>query len=331
MNQLYEGRDYRLYKIYVFGGIALLVIYAFATGIILEVYKPINLSDSAMIGIISAPITPWFLGILAYWWWVFLFKGNKEFEESLRVRPVSAPDISALKSWSRLHRSMSLYGGDVDEILKAQKSGRFPLLLWYGMANLLVLWILGNFWVWILFQESLPVDYVLRVWAPGVIVIALLMSVGTPFLLSITIKGGEAGYLAPLGLSIKDLPSLDLHLLKMIGTGKEVRHNTLSVMSGRRLGRRVQIEMAGKRSYTLVRAETPSFEIQSQVGKLVTEKGAPQVVIGALRGLRKAKRWKGVRVTGNSDGIAIERESTGQNMWLYDLWLIERLLEAIEE
>jgi hypothetical protein len=32
----------------------------------------------------------------------------------------------------------------------------------------------------------------------------------------------------------------------------------------------------------------------------------------------------------SAEGIGIERESPGQNMWLYDLWLIERLLESIE-
>jgi len=62
----------------------------------------------------------------------------------------------------------------------------------------------------------------------------------------------------------------------------------------------------------------------------VADKDAPEAVIGALKGLRKAKRWRGVRVTGGSEGIGIERESPGQNMWLYDLWLIERLLESIE-
>jgi hypothetical protein len=51
----------------------------------------------------------------------------------------------------------------------------------------------------------------------------------------------------------------------------------------------------------------------------------------ALKGLCKAKRWRGVEVTGRPEGIGIERESRGQNMWLYDLWLIERMLEKLVE
>jgi hypothetical protein len=46
--------------------------------------------------------------------------------------------------------------------------------------------------------------------------------------------------------------------------------------------------------------------------------------------LRKAKRWVGIELSAGQDGIAVERESKGQNMWLYDLWLAERLLEALE-
>jgi len=71
----------------------------------------------------------------------------------------------------------------------------------------------------------------------------------------------------------------------------------------------------------------PRFEIRSQDGKLVTGSDTLQAMTQALKGLRKAKRWRGIKVTGGLDGIGIERESPGQNMWLYDLWLIERLLE----
>jgi hypothetical protein len=48
--------------------------------------------------------------------------------------------------------------------------------------------------------------------------------------------------------------------------------------------------------------------------------------------LRKAKRWVDMEIKAGPDGIAIERTpGRKQNMWLYDLWLAERLLEALEE
>jgi len=120
MNRLYEGWDYLLYRIYIWGGIAALVVY-FAVVTYFCALGFIDVPDTAVLAIYSAPITPWVLGILAYWWWVFLFKGNKELNESTRRRPESTPEISALKSWSTLHPAMAIYGGNVDEMSKAAK------------------------------------------------------------------------------------------------------------------------------------------------------------------------------------------------------------------
>jgi hypothetical protein len=331
MTRLHEGLDYLLYRIYIWGGIAAMVIYvALVTYLDALEFIDVPRTGTAPLAIYSAPVTPWILGILAYWWWVFLFKGNKELKESVRKRPESTPEISALKSWSTLHTAMAIYGGNVDEILEATKAARRSVLIWYGMQNLLVLWILGNFWVWVYFQDDLPANYIMKVWVPGVIVILILFLVATPFLVGRSIKGGEAAYLAPLGLSLAEPPSDKPYISGVLSMGQAVIHEGATVFSGSRRGRPVHIETIGKRSYTWVQAEAPPFEILSQAGKLVADKEAPEAVIEALKGLRKAKRWRGVKATGGPEGIGIERESPGQNMWLYDLWLIERLLESIE-
>ena len=112
----------------------------------------------------------------------------------------------------------------------------------------------------------------------------------------------------------------------ILGIGQAMIHEGATVFNGSRRGRLVHVETIGKHSYTWVQAETPPFKIHSRAGKLVADEDAPQAVMEALKGLRKAKRWRGVEVTGGPEGIGIERESKGQNMWLYDLWLIERLL-----
>ena len=70
--------------------------------------------------------------------------------------------------------------------------------------------------------------------------------------------------------------------------------------------------------------------MQSKDGKLVPDKGAPETVVKALRSLRKAKRWRGVAVYAGPAGIGVQRQSRGTNMWLYDLWLAEYLLDEIE-
>ncbi|MFC2046248.1 hypothetical protein ACFLTC_01850, partial [Chloroflexota bacterium] len=100
-----------------------------------------------------------------------------------------------------------------------------------------------------------------------------------------------------------------------------------AVVEGIRHGRRVRIDTIGKYSRTLVQAAMPPFTIRSQDGKLHAATGAPTAVTDALKGLRKAKRWRGIEVAGGPDGIGVERQSRGHNMWLYDLWLIERVLE----
>jgi hypothetical protein len=78
MKRLHEGLDYKLYKIYIWGGLPLLVIYFFVAGLILESRNQLGPAGGPFIII---PLMLWFGGILLYWWWVFLFKGNKELEE----------------------------------------------------------------------------------------------------------------------------------------------------------------------------------------------------------------------------------------------------------
>jgi hypothetical protein len=45
--------------------------------------------------------------------------------------------------------------------------------------------------------------------------------------------------------------------------------------------------------------------------------------------IRKAKRWQGVAVYVGPEGIGVQRQSKGTNMWLYDLWLAEYLIDRI--
>lgn len=327
MKSLREGQDYRLYQIYIWGGLAVIVIWILLFAI-WDTMGIVDLSDMALLGVIFAPITLWILGILAYWWWVFLFKGNQEFEESLRQRPEEVPKLSALKSWSQLHTAMCIHGGDSDELRETSKAASRPVIIWYGMSNFLVLWILGCAWAYIFFQDVSPVD-IRKIMAVGVVVIMVLILVVTPLLLSITIKGGESAYLAPLGLSLVEDTSEDMYISGLRSMGKAMTQDRPTVLKGGRRGRPVHIETIGKRCYTLVQTQTPPFEIHSQEGKLAPGEGAPETVTRALKGLRKAKRWRGIAVTGGAQGVAVERESPGENMWLYDLWLIERLLEQI--
>jgi hypothetical protein len=91
----------------------------------------------------------------------------------------------------------------------------------------------------------------------------------------------------------------------------------------------VHIETIDRYSLTVLQANLPEFRVQSDDGKLVPDRGAPDAVAKALQSLRKAKRWRGIGVYSGPEGIGVQRESKGTNMWLYDLWLAEYLLDKI--
>jgi hypothetical protein len=318
MTRQREDLDYLLYRIYVWAGLAALVIY------IASLLLTSDVGQTARLDLIAVPIILWVLGILAYWWWLFLVKETRALEESCRRRPESTPAISALKNWSTLHAAMAAYGGDVDAILEADRAARRPVIIWYGAMNLLVLWILCGFWVF--FRDDSLQDR-MGAWGGGVLVIMILFVVVAPWLLSRAGAGGEAAYLAPLGLAPAEPPAVEPPPPGIPGRGYPVRYEGASVLHGSRRGRPVHVETIGRRSYTFVAAEMPPFEIHSQAGKLLAGEGAPGAVTRALKGMRKAKRWTGIAVKGGPEGIGIERESRGRNMWLYDLWLVERLLD----
>ena len=113
MKQLREGWDYTLYKIYAFGGAALYVIYVLTATLI---FDALSLPGPQTFLVIVAPLMLWFAGILLYWWWVFLFKGNRELEELVQVQERELPGIKSLKSWNTLHQAMAISGGRPEDV-----------------------------------------------------------------------------------------------------------------------------------------------------------------------------------------------------------------------
>jgi hypothetical protein len=311
MNRLHEGLDYRIYKVYVFGGFIAIFIYALIMGF---TGKIPNTGNEGLV-ILGFPVTIWVTGILAYWWMVFLFKKDNDLEELLKNPPDIVPEVRSLKSWTTLHTAMSLYGGDIEQFRKMERAGRNPVLIWYGLQNLMVLWIFGCFWAYIFYQDKFPWD-IRWIMAYGVIGFLVIFFLATPLLVWLSGSKGEEASFKSLGLEFGQAPQ---------------KIKDAIVLEGSRRGRKVRIEYLSKKSHTLVKIQTPPFEIQSQAGKLTTNDNAPDPVVKALKGLRKAKRWIGIICTGGPDGVWIERETTGHNKWLYDLWLIERVLERFEE
>jgi hypothetical protein len=323
MAQLHEGLDYTLYKIYIVGGIAFYVVWVFVQTL---VFDALSLSGSLVFVVLGAPLMLWFVGVLLYWWWVFLFKGRRELEERIEVQQKSFPGLKSLKSWGTLHQAMAIYGGNVEEQRRNEMKARRPLLVWYGFTNLLVVWIFGPITLGSLGIYELD----LWVWLGGAFVWVVLMLVLTYFLLGWGGSAAEKAYLAPLGLAVTQMPGLKIDEIGLMGGGQTLIPDGAAIVEGERHGRLVHIETIGRYSLTVLQASLPEFKVESDEGKLVPDRGAPEVVAKVLKRLPKAKRWRGIEVNAGSEGIGIQRKSKGMNMWLYDLWLAEYLLDKLE-
>jgi hypothetical protein len=320
------GGDSPFYRAYIFGGIVVVVLTTVALGQLAP-----RTFEGMWLPVICAPTTLWVIGALVYWWVQFLFRGYTD-PKSLRGEAgEEVPEIKALRNWSTLSEAMTIYGGDLEELDKLEKAARRPVLEWFGWGNVLVLYVLTGPWLTglgVLTQQRQGY------FAAGFVILAILMLVRTPFLLGASIGAGEYAYLRPLGLAVVDRPNIDLK--RIARTALEGPWGLVSgaatVLGGTRHGRPVQVVVDGKRNYTVVEAPVPPFTVESRDGKLVAGEGAPRAVEESLKELRKAKRWLGMELQAGSEGIVVERAAgRRQDMWLYDLWLAERLLEALEE
>jgi hypothetical protein len=323
MKQLHQGLDYRLYRIYIWGGLALLVAYLIFTVLRMEIS---TWQDQQLFLRLLAPIMVYVAGILLYWWWVFLFKGNRDLANLREAQEKGIPAINALRSWNTLHQSMAVSGGDVHELIRNAKKANRPIIVWYGSMNLLVCWVFGPFVLGFLgiMPDAAP-ETQLGIWVGGIFAGIVLQLVVTYVVLGWGSGASEKAYLAPLGLAVTRVPGLEPDVIGLIGGGQKLIPDGPAVVEGQRYGRLVHIETIGKHSLTVVQANMPEFKVQSHDGKLVPDEGAPEAVVKALKSLRKAKRWRGIVVHAGPEGIAVQRQSKGTNMWLYDLWLAEYL------
>ena len=321
--KIHQGLDYKLYKVYIWGGLPILVIYLI---IAIIVFEAPNLPGPQTFLTLFLPIMIWIAGIFLYWWWVFLFKDRLELEGVEQDQQRGIPGIGSLKNWSTLHQAMAIGGGDIEELKKNYTKSKLPILIWYGASNVLALWIfcpltLGFF--------GLLQGFGLGTWLAGVFVWIVVMLVGTPFLFRIGGKSAETAYLAPLGLKITADPRLDLDGVINAAGGQPLILDRAVIIEGERHDRLVHIETLGKRCLTVVQSNLTEFEVESNAGKLTPKKGAPDKVVAALKSLRKAKRWQGIQVFAGPQGIGVQRHSKGTNMWLYDLWLAEYLMDKL--
>jgi hypothetical protein len=323
MKRLHEGLDYVLYQIYIWGGLASLVAYFIVTVLRAETS---TWQDRQVFARLLAPVMIYIAGILVYWWWVFLFKGNRDLAKLGKTPEEGVPAIKALASWNTLHQAMAVSGGNVREFIRSARRANRPILVWYGIMNLGVVWVFAPFVLGYLRVLNEEAGELLGFWLGGMFVWVALLLVATPILAGWGSRGGERAFLAPLGLAVTRTPAVQPDLIAVISGGQKLIPAGPAVFEGERHGRPVHIETIGKHSLTVVQARLPEFKVQSNADKLIPDEEAPEGVAKALKSLRKAKRWRGIVVYAGPAGIAVQRQSKGTNMWLYDLWLAEYLL-----
>lgn len=312
------GWDSCLYRIFIVGGILTVI-----TGVVISVIvTPDDSQIPVQIGVGGMAL---FMALLiGYWAYQIMIKGYGS-PQAVDPNPgADVNDLSVLQSWNSLFAAMTIHGGNLEEMKKMEKQGRAGLATWYGWAAVIGL---GPIILMIPFAFGWLDWSVIRYGVVAYLGLVVLMALFTGTLMSRAVQANEAIYLAPLGLEQTAIPAVGL-IPGMDGPRPRVQG--ASVLEGKRFGRAVRIELNGWNQTTSVQVRAPSFVIQSDGGKLHAKNDAPGGVANALKGLRKAKRWVGLELRGGSDGITAVRPGKGVNMWLYDLWLIERILGEIE-
>lgn len=300
------GWDSVLYRIFIFGGLIGIVVVAVITSIL---FDP---QGKTMLPVYTGGgcVTIFLVGILAYWWVQFLFVGYGDAKRKSNAAEISAPGISSLKSWQILFEAMVAWGGDPEAMELTRKRTRNPMLEWFGWATILALFPLVNIWLYLF--GVISQEFFLSFIRPAIVILAVLMFIRTYFLFKAADKASEEETIfTPLGLS----------LLEKSGSGTRTK-----VLEGQRNGHAVRIRVEGRHCIIQVSGHMPVFEVETKEGKFLLKEELPEDVYDALKGLRKAKRWIGVRLVGGLDGVTVERNARGLNLWLYDLWLAEMMI-----
>jgi hypothetical protein len=88
------------------------------------------------------------------------------------------------------------------------------------------------------------------------------------------------------------------------------------------------------RQITVLRVEAPDFELAGADGLVRPESEVPVAIRAVLEALRPSPDvWDGLIVVGGPEGIVASRPIPHrvrvQFQWLYDLWLVERIADAL--
>jgi hypothetical protein len=317
------------YKLWVFGGLAAIVVVLVAAGLA-------NPTGEGLI-FLALPLLAVYLGGIFY----LQARMVDATEQELTVAPSGSSPAAAASAagppadWRDLMRELS-----VSEIDSAAQLGATRGMT--GMARgqirdgailcALILVGVGLFYA--------GVGGVLRPFGEGgpgfpvvllpVFVMIVYLVARIPFNMAAARETGDA-YLEPLGLAITRIPDVGVRP-RYGGSGMQTDVSGPTVMSGTRHGAPVEVSIEARESETRVGAQTPAFEVKGDDERLSVSEDAPDGVRAAIAEMATDARWKRVEVTGGADGVVVKRRFRGsqhtQWLWMADLWLAERLAAA---
>jgi uncharacterized membrane protein YedE/YeeE len=131
----------------------------------------------------------------------------------------------------------------------------------------------------------------------------------------------------PLGLELTDRPTVRMRTRAPTMPGYSATLVGPTAMVGERHGRKVEVHQEAGVSEVTVGGKSPKFEAKAKRGRFTVEDGSSDAA-AVLSSLPHSDRWNGVRVEGGPTGIMVARKGD-PSAWLCDLWLAERLAEAV--
>jgi hypothetical protein len=139
--------------------------------------------------------------------------------------------------------------------------------------------------------------------------------------------------MAPLGFELTERPKVDIEVREATTGRVGPRVHGALVLSGERHGRQVTARLGGgevsPHSEVTVRVASPEFKAKSRDGKVRPGDEVPAAIAESMRSIPNSTRWKKLTVEGGPEGIVVSRKSGAQADWLCDLWLAERLADAV--
>jgi hypothetical protein len=141
--------------------------------------------------------------------------------------------------------------------------------------------------------------------------------------------------MAPLGFEVSERPAVGIETRDAVTGRVGPKIRGALVLSGERHGRPVSVRLDGGgvkgTSEVTIGVAAPRFEAKASDGRLRPAKGsdAPAAILAALEAVPNSTRWKKLKVEAGSEGIVVSRKGGEQADWLCDLWLAEKLADAV--